>query len=231
IPVQPGQHYSMGGIDCNYDGETQMLGLYAAGECSCVSVHGANRLGGNSLLETIVFGKRSGEKLVQYVKGGAAEPAEAPFNEAMAKSKAAVESLFKGNGKEDPPTIRLEMKDVMFNNVGIFREEKPMRDAVSKVKELRERCRHFRPIKGGQVFNLDLQRAYELPGMLELAEAISTGALTRQESRGSHSRLDFKMRDDQTWMKHTLAQYTPDGPELSYKEVAVTKWQPEERKY
>lgn len=231
IPIQPGAHYSMGGVDCNYDGETQMPGLYAAGECSCVSVHGANRLGGNSLLETIVFGKRSGEKLVQYVKGGAVEPAEAPFKEAQQKGIASIESMFKGNGKEDPPTIRLEMKEVMFDKVGVFREEKPMKEAVAKVRELRERAKHLRPIKGGQVFNLDLQRAYELPGMLELAEAIATGAVTRQESRGSHSRIDFKTRDDQNWMKHTMAQYTPEGPKLSYKKVAVTKWQPEERKY
>lgn len=231
IPIQPGQHYSMGGIDCNYDGETQMPGLYAAGECSCVSVHGANRLGGNSLLETIVFGKRSGEKLVQYVKGGAVEPAEAPFKEALEKGKASIEDMFKGNGKEDPPTIRLEMKEVMFDKVGVFREEKPMKEAVAKVRELRERAKHLRPIKGGQVFNLDLQRAYELSGMLELAEAIATGAVTRQESRGSHARIDFKTRDDQNWMKHTMAQYTPEGPKLSYKKVAVTRWQPEERKY
>lgn len=232
IPIQPGQHYSMGGIDCNYDGETMLPGLYVAGECACVSVHGANRLGGNSLLDTIVFGKRAGEKLVQYVKGQQlGQQPETPFNEGLAKAKASVEALFRGNGKEDPPAIRVEMKDVMFSKVGIFREEKPMREALAKVKELQERCRRLRPIKGGQVFNLDLLRAYELPGMLDLAEAITAGALARQESRGSHSRLDFKTRDDQKWMKHTMANHSPDGPRLSYKSVSVTKWQPEERKY
>jgi len=231
IPIQPGQHYSMGGIDCNYDGETPMPGLYAAGECSCVSVHGANRLGGNSLLETIVFGKRSGDKLVQYVKASLTAKSEAVFDHAVTKAKESIEVLFKGNGKEDPPLIRAEMKEIMFHKVGIFREEKAMKEALAKVTELRERCKSFRPIRGGQVFNLDLLRAFELPGMLDLARAIAAGALARQESRGSHARLDFNTRDDQKWMKHTLAQYTPAGPRLSYKNVAVTKWQPEERKY
>ncbi|MBI2858023.1 MAG: FAD-binding protein [Chloroflexi bacterium] len=230
IPIQPGQHYSMGGIDCNYDGETPMPGLYAAGECSCVSVHGANRLGGNSLLETIVFGKRCGDKLGGYVKG--VPPGEDKvFEEHLARSKSSVEGFFKGNGKEDPPSIRQEMKDLMFTNVGIFREEKPMAEALAKVRELRERCNSLRPIKGGQTFNLDMMRAYELPGMLDLAQAIVAGALARRESRGSHARLDFKSRDDQKWMKHTLAEFTPFGPRLGYKAVAVTRWQPEERKY
>jgi len=232
IPIQPGQHYSMGGIDCNYDGETSLPGFFVAGECSCVSVHGANRLGGNSLLETIVFGKRSGEKLVQYVKGKQFRPQnEVPFNEALSKARAGVDALFQGSGKEAPAAIRTEMKEVMFAKVGVFREAKPMGEAVATVKELQERCRRLRPIKGGKVFNLDLVRSYELPGMLDLAEAIATGALARQESRGSHARLDFKVRDDEKWMKHTIASYAPEGARLSYKDVAVTKWQPEERKY
>ncbi|MBI2958417.1 MAG: FAD-binding protein [Chloroflexi bacterium] len=231
IPIQPGQHYSMGGIDCNADGETQMPGLFAAGECSCVSVHGANRLGGNSLLETIVFGKRAGAKLVQYVKGGQFRDTGGLFNEAVRESEARVEALFRGTGAEEPPAIRAEMKEVMFSKVGIFREGKAMREALGKVKELQERCRRLRPIRGGRVFNLDLVRAHELPGMLDLAEAITAGAIAREESRGSHSRLDFKVRDDLGWMKHTMAYYSPSGPELSYKNVSITKWQPEERKY
>ena len=183
-------------------------------------------------METIVFGKRSGEKLVQYVKGKQFRPQnEMPFNEALSKARAGVDALFQGSGKEEPAAIRTEMKEVMFAKVGVFREAKPMGEAVATVKELQERCRRLRPIKSGKVFNLDLVRSYELPGMLDLAEAIATGALARQESRGSHARLDFKVRDDEKWMKHTIASYAPEGALLSYKDVAVTKWQPEERKY
>ncbi|MEW6033591.1 MAG: FAD-binding protein [Chloroflexota bacterium] len=232
IPIQPGQHYSMGGIDCNVDGETPLPGLLAAGECACVSVHGANRLGGNSLLETIVFGKRAGEKAAQYVKGREWKDAgDAVFDGVLKQVESRVGALSQGSGREEPSAIRQELKETMFSNVGIFRDRLPMEMALNKVKELQGRYRRLRPVGKGRVFNLDLLRAYELRGMLDLAEAITAGALARKESRGSHSRLDFKQRDDQSWMKHTLAHCTADGPRLSYKDVTITKWQPEERKY
>ncbi|MBI2854674.1 MAG: FAD-binding protein [Chloroflexi bacterium] len=232
IPIQPGQHYSMGGIDTDFDGQTPVPGLFAAGECACVSVHGANRLGGNSLLETIVFGKRSGEKTVQYVKGREWKPVpEGVFQYALDIVRARVAALFQGTGQQEPAAIRAEMKETMFFKVGIFRERKLMDEALKRIAELQERYRHLRAIKGGKIFNLDLCRAYELRYMLDLAEAIAAGAIARQESRGSHSRLDFNKRDDHNWGKHTLAYPTPEGPRLSYRPVTFTKWQPEERKY
>ena len=232
IPIQPGQHYSMGGIDCDGDTATVLPGFYAAGECCCISVHGANRLGGNSLLDTIVFGKIGGDKMAQYIKGKQSWPnSDKGLQAALDKANAKVADMFKDHGKEEPAVIRAEMKETMFDKVGIFREGKAIAEAVEKVKTLKERAKHLRGIKGGKVFNVDFVRAFELPGMIDLAEAISAGALARQESRGAHSRLDFKVRDDAKWMKHTMAQYTPDGPRLSYKSVTVTKWQPEERKY
>jgi succinate dehydrogenase / fumarate reductase flavoprotein subunit len=232
IPIQPGQHYSMGGIDCNQDGETPLPGLFAAGECACVSVHGANRLGGNSLLETIVFGKRAGERACQYVKGKEGTSGGDTWSEeALKRARLRVERLFKGSGNEEPADIRSEMKETMFSHVGIFRDADSLRRGIAKVKELKERYRHLRPIKGGRRFNLDLVRGHELEGMLDLAEAIAEGAMARQESRGSHCRKDFPTRDDQGWTKHTVAHYSPEGPRLSYKEVTVTKWKPEERKY
>ncbi len=232
IPIQPGQHYSMGGIDCNCDGETILSGFFAAGECSCVSVHGANRLGGNSLLETIVFGKLTGEKAVQYVKGKEQNRQNSDaFANALRTARTRIEELLKGNGSQEPADIRAEMKEITFSKVGIFRDEDSIHEGISKIEELQERCRNLRPIWNGKIFNLDLVRGYELKGMVDIVEVIARGALIRQESRGSHSRRDFGQRDDRNWMKHTLARYTPEGPRLSHTDVTVTKWQPEERQY
>ena len=232
LPVQPGAHYSMGGIDCDADGATEAKGFFAAGECACMSVHGANRLGGNSLLDTIVFGKRAGDAALQYLDtvpdrklGGKA------VEDAYSRVEFRIKRLMEGSGDEDLSAVREEMKSVMFEDVGIFRQESQMTSAVAKVKELQERYRRGGVRYKGKKFNLDLLWNLELEGMLDVAEVIAKGALARQESRGSHSRTDFPERDDANWLKHTIAHHTPGGPEFTHKEVSITRWQPEARKY
>ena len=230
IPVLPAQHYTMGGIGTDSWGQTPLNGLFAAGECACVSVHGANRLGGNSLLETVVFGQRAGVRVSEWVKGnGAANPAR--VESALGASNQRLEELIAGKGEEDPCLIRQEMGEVMMEKVGIFRHRDEMEEAIAKLRELQQRLAHTRPLYGGKRFNLDLLRTYELGGLLLVAEVIARGALVREESRGSHYRRDFETRDDQDWMKHTLAHFTPEVPRFSFSPVSITKWQPEARKY
>jgi succinate dehydrogenase / fumarate reductase flavoprotein subunit len=231
VPIQPAQHYFMGGIDTDRDGATTVKGLFAAGECACVSVHGANRLGGNSLLECVVMGQRAGAAAGGYVKGKTTGVNDAVLIDSLKTTEAEVASLIKSEGKERLVTLRDTMADAMTEKVGIFRNAGPMTEALVTVRELRVRYRQVGVDAKHRKFNLDLLRTYELGGMLDVAEAIVAGALARQESRGSHSRRDFTRRDDANWMKHTLAEYTPDGARLTYKPVVVTKWQPEERKY
>ena len=232
IPVQPGAHYSMGGIDCDADGATEVKGFFAAGECACMSVHGANRLGGNSLLDTIVFGKRAGDAALQYLETAPARRLGGKaVEDAFSRAEFRIKRLIEGSGDEDLSAVREEMKSVMFEDVGIFRQESQMTSAIGKVKELQERYLRGGVKYKGKKFNLDLLWNLELEGMLDVAEVIAKGALARQESRGSHSRTDFTERDDANWLKHTIAHHTPDGPQFGHKEVAITKWQPEARKY
>ncbi|MDP7240727.1 MAG: hypothetical protein QGH72_05935 [Dehalococcoidia bacterium] len=195
-----------------------------------VSVHGANRLGGNSLLETVVFGQRAGVRVSEWVVGnGAADPAR--VEAALGASTQCLEELIAGKGEEDPRLIRQEMGEVMMEKVGIFRRRDETEEAAARLVELQQRLARTRPLYGGKRFNLDLLRTYDLRGLLLVAEVIARGAVVREESRGSHYRRDFETRDDQGWMKHTLARYTPEGPQLSFSPVTVTKWQPEARKY
>ncbi len=230
IPVVPAQHYTMGGIGTDSRGETPLPGLFAAGECACVSVHGANRLGGNSLLETVVFGQRAGVQVSEWVQGnGAAQPAQ--VEAALVAANQRLEELIAGRGEEDPRLIRQEMGEVMMEKVGIFRTLQELEEAVDALAALKERLGHTRPLYGGQRFNLDLLRTYELEGQLLVAEVIARGALLREECRGSHYRRDFEQRDDHGWLKHTLAHFTPEGPRFSFSPVTITKWQPEARKY
>lgn len=231
VPIQPGQHYFMGGIDTDKDGATIMKGLYAAGECACVSVHGANRLGGNSLLECVVMGQRSGAAAAGYVKGKTTPVKETALADARSKTSAQVEALLQSDGKERLVTLRDTMANTMMDKVGIFREEAAMREGLATIQDLRARYRRVGVDAKGSRYNLDLLRTIELGGMLELAEAVAAGALARQESRGSHFRRDFNTRDDANWLRHSLAWYTPEGARLEYKPVTITKWQPEERKY
>jgi succinate dehydrogenase / fumarate reductase flavoprotein subunit len=231
VPVQPGQHFIMGGIDTDKDGATRLPGLFAAGECACVSVHGANRLGGNSLLECVVMGQRAGATAAQYVKGKSAPINQAALNDAEKKVTSEVNALLKSDGKERLVILRDAMAQTMTDKIGVFRDKKPMEEAVATIQELRACYRNIGVDAKNRKFNLDLLRTIELGGMLEAAETIAVGALAREESRGAHSRLDFNKRDDVNWMKHTLAYRTADGPRLEYESVIQTKWQPEERKY
>ncbi len=232
VPIQPGQHYTMGGIDTDVDGATKFKGLYAAGECGCVSVHGANRLGGNSLLDTVVFGKRSGAVAAKYVSSkGDEKQGEASVMKCLKETRERIDALLAKKGSENHADIRDEMRATMFANVGIFREKAGMEKGLAKIRELKERYKGISVQNKGRQYNVDLVRALELEGMLDVAEAIVVGAIKREESRGAHSRLDFKERDDENFLKHTIAVYTPDGPEITYSTVKITKHKPVERRY
>jgi succinate dehydrogenase / fumarate reductase flavoprotein subunit len=235
IPIVPSQHYSMGGIDTDMDGRTILPGLYAAGECACVSVHGANRLGGNSLLETVVFGRRAGAAAIEYIGGlPAKRQGGAAGDDAVAAAKAQMGELAAraaSGDAEDPYKIRLGMTTTMKDFFGVFREESVMREGLDKMMDLKRRVANIGLRHAGGVFNLDMIRTVELEGMVDVALGIAAGALARTESRGSHSRTDFPTRDDDGWLKHTLAFNTPDGPRLEYKDVALGMFEPQERKY
>jgi succinate dehydrogenase / fumarate reductase flavoprotein subunit len=233
IPITPCQHYTMGGIDTDVDGRTVMPGFYAAGECACVSVHGANRLGGNSLLETIVFGRRSGAAVVADIAGRAGGgDASSAGARAVAGVEARVAALAaRGADGQDPYAIRADMTLTMKDHFGVFREEKQMREGLERLLALKERCATIGLRNAGGVFNLDLIRTLELEGMVDLALAVASGAVARTESRGSHARTDHPGRDDEAWLKHTMAHYSPAGPRLDYKPVTLGTFEPQERKY
>jgi succinate dehydrogenase / fumarate reductase flavoprotein subunit len=235
MPVQPTAHYTMGGIPTDKFGQvvvddrnTIFPGLYAAGECACVSVHGANRLGTNSLLDLIVFGKHSGLKAAEYARQ--ADLQQLPLD-AEAAVRSQVEALRFGSGKENAFDIAGEMKHVMFEDVGIYRTSKGMQGAIDKISELRERFRHIRISDAGRIFNTELLSAWELGSMLDVADVIARCALNRTESRGGHSREDFSKRDDQNWLRHTLAVQKNGHIQIFYKPVTITRYQPKERTY
>jgi succinate dehydrogenase / fumarate reductase, flavoprotein subunit len=235
IPIQPCQHYSMGGIDTDVDGKTVLPNFWAAGECACVSVHGANRLGGNSLLETIVFGRRAGRAAVAHLQAGGVA-GEAAARAAAGKAAAAVEAAvaeFAGrSGTEDVYVIRAEMTDVMRYHFGIYRDAAHMTEGVDKLAALRRRLKDAKLRFTGGVWNIDMIRTMEFEGMLDVAFATANGALARQESRGSHARTDFPERDDAQWLHHTLSWYQGDDmPRLESKPVEMGLFEPEERKY
>jgi len=231
IPIQPGQHYTMGGIDCNTECETVIKGFYAAGEAACVSVHGANRLGGNSLLDTIVFGAIAGANAARYVQGSSGKKGEGALNDALKRAEQRIDALCKSEGKEMPVDIKASLNKVMDNKVGIFREASKLQEAFNEVKNLQERYKQIKLNYTGKRTNLSLVWTLELKGDLDVAAAVIAGALARQESRGSHFRTDFPKRDDATWLKHTLAYFTPEGVRLDYKPVNIGPFEPKERKY
>ncbi len=231
IPIQPAQHYSMGGIPTNTDGETGLPGLFAAGECACVSVHGANRLGGNSLLDTLVFGGRAGRKAAEQAGKENKIPDETLFQEHLRAFQSALEEIFGRKAEEPSFLIRDEMKALMTSRVGIFREESGLLEARVKIQELKRRFLKTGLKQKRLAFNNEFVQHWELQGMLRLAETIVEGALARKESRGSHFRLDYPKRDDEHWLRHTLAFRTPEGVRLDYKKVSITSYPPKERTY
>jgi len=233
IPVKPGHHYTMGGIDTNAKTETVVPGFYAAGECAAVSVHGANRLGGNSLLETLVFGRIAGWEAADYVLGKAdSKQGEQAVKDALAQEEAKFADLTQGEGSESMATIREELGAAMVEHVGIFREEDKIKKGLAKVKELQERFKGVKAGYAGKRHNQALTWVLELEGNLAAAEATVAGALLRKESRGAQFRTDYPTRDDQNFLKHTLAGWTQDkGMSLSYQPVTLGTWEPKERKY
>jgi succinate dehydrogenase / fumarate reductase flavoprotein subunit len=231
IPIQPAQHYSMGGIPTNVDGETQLHGLFAAGECACVSVHGANRLGGNSLLETLVFGERAGKNAAEQVGKEREIPHEIVFQNHLRAFQFGLKEIFGRKKEESSFLIRDEMKALMTSQVGIFREESPLLAAREKIKELKKRFLKIGLKQKDLAFNNEFIQYWELEGMLQVAETIVEGASARKESRGSHFRVDYPKRDDEHWLRHTLAFKTAEGVNLDYKEVTITSYPPKERTY
>ncbi|WP_151480901.1 succinate dehydrogenase flavoprotein subunit [Streptomyces albicerus] len=240
IPIQPTAHYAMGGIPTNVEGEvlrdntTVVPGLYAAGEVACVSVHGANRLGTNSLLDINVFGKRAGIAAAEY-SARTASHVELPEDPASLVVEQ-IERLRSGTGNERVADIRRELQETMDANVMVFRTEQTIKTAVEKIAELRERYKNVSIQDKGKRFNTDLLEAVELGNLLDLAEVMAVSALARKESRGGHYREDYPNRDDVNFMRHTMAyrEVGDDGAEsirLDYKPVVQTRYQPMERKY
>ncbi len=230
VPVRPGMHYMMGGIKTDYDGATYLPGLYSAGEAACVTIHGANRLGGNSLMETIVFGRRSGKASSEYVKGKGKIKA---FTESIAeKDKELIQSILKRPDKGiTAPKLQHEMGHLMVEKVGVFRTKENLEEAKKQIKILKGQWKDVSVMDKGKSYNSDLTSVLELRGMLDLAEAIVEGANDRTESRGAHTRLDFPKRDDENWLKHILYYYTPDGPRSEDLPVTMRSWKPQERTY
>ena len=236
MPVQPTAHYTMGGIPTNKYGEAVidadnnvMPGLYAAGEVACVSVHGANRLGTNSLLDLIVFGKHAGLRAAEFSQGADFQPLPADPTEF---TRAQFDAIRNTQGNEKILEISSKMKTVMMDSVGMFRTGEGMQSALETVRELRERYKHIPLHDQGKVFNTELINLWELGNLLEIAEVVTVCALARTESRGAHARDDYPKRDDANWLKHTLSWVKPNGEiELGYKPVVITKFQPKERVY
>jgi succinate dehydrogenase / fumarate reductase flavoprotein subunit len=220
----------MGGIPTNADGETQLPGLFAAGECACVSVHGANRLGGNSLLETLVFGERAGRRAAEQVYKGEI-PDKTVFQNHLREFQSVLGEIFERKIEEPSFRIRDEMKAVMTSQVGIFRNEPALLSAKGKIKELKKRFLRIGVKQRDLAFNHEFIQYSDLEGMLHVSEAIVEGALVRKESRGSHFRVDFPKRDDEHWLRHTLAFKTAEGVKLDYKDVTITSYPPKERTY
>lgn len=228
-PIRPGMHYIMGGIKANFNGETYIPGLYAIGETSCISIHGGNRLGANSLLELVVFGRRSGGHAAEYAKSQKhANVGESRMQEDWNKVKALLE---RPQGADMVGKLRLELGEEMNQHVAVYREDAGLRLAVAKVQELKERFKTVGLQNKGKVFNTNLLSALELENMLDCAEVITQSALFRTESRGAQFRTDYPERDDANWLKHTLAYRTDSGPRLEKLDVTITKWQPQKRSY
>jgi len=232
VPVRPVVHYMMGGIHTDINAATTLSGLYAAGECACVSINGANRLGSNSLTELLVFGRRAAQSAMQYVQGARA-PGEAGLAAGAEAAQGRLRELMqRTGGKETVAGLRKEMMQTMEEHAGIYRSGAGLTAACAKLGELRGRYRKIELHDKTNVYNTDLLQALELGSMLECAEAVAQSALARTESRGAHQRLDFPERDDAKFLRHSLATYDAGGPpRIGYRDVVITKSQPGVRDY
>ena len=230
IPIRPGMHYMMGGIKTDVDGLTNVPGVYAAGECACVSVHGGNRLGANSLLDTIVFGQRSGDHAAAATRN--AEFVEFDAEAAENGERERIQMILdRPQNGDRVGAVRLGMGQTMNSNLAVYRHQAGMEEALHELKNLKERYAHVPVDNKGAMFNTDLIFALELGFMLDCAETITVSALERRDSRGAQARTDFPDRDDESWMKHIVTSQGAEGPEISYLPVSITQWTPEERKY
>ena len=231
VPVRPGVHYIMGGIKTDVDGATVVPGLYAAGECANVSVHGANRLGANSLLDTVVFGRRSAVHAADYIKS---VDAGSGSDEHLNATKARIQSLMDREPNENWAAVRNFMANEMSKGIGVFRDQASMEGAKAALRNVNERMPKIAIQNKGKVFNTDLIFTLEMEFMADVGNAIVHSALTRKESRGAHFRTDITERDDENWLKHTLAYHDPDnedGVRVETSPVTITKWEPVKRVY
>jgi len=229
IPIKPAAHYSMGGIHTNIRTETPVSGFYAAGECSCLNVHGANRLGTNSTTDCLVFGAVAGEEAAKHAMSNSFR--EIPREKILAEEKRVFDEILGSEGDERVPVIRDEMRRIMSEKVWVFRRGDELESALKELRKLKERFKNTRVEDKGRTFNTALVAALQLDFTLDLAEVTIAGALPRTESRGAHSRHDHPRRGDENWLKHTLAYYTKDGPRLEYIPVTITRWPPAARAY
>ncbi|OGR84649.1 MAG: succinate dehydrogenase flavoprotein subunit [Elusimicrobia bacterium RIFCSPLOWO2_01_FULL_54_10] len=235
IPIQPTAHYAMGGIPSNFNSEvlgdekgTIVKGFYAAGECACVSVHGANRLGTNSLVDILVFGRRAGLSMAKYCRANDFAPLpKDPENEVLAQ----IEWLRSNAGGEKTAVVREALQCTMMDNCGVFRTSETLQKAQGDIAELKKRFLKIQVSDKSQVFNTDMLEAMELNNLLDLAQVTVDAAFARTESRGAHYREDFPKRDDAQWMKHSFATLSAGKTDLKYKPVVITRFQPQERKY
>lgn len=230
IPIRPVQHYTMGGIHVDINGASPVKGIWAAGEASCTSLHGANRLGSNSTAECLAWGKITGSEAAKWAMSGNGSP-EISDADIREEGQRIFEGILKKTGKENIYRLRTEMRECMDRNMGVFRKAEDMQTALDKIRELRDRFQNAGVEDKSKIYNTQLLNYLELDFTLELAEICVLGAIKRKESRGGHSRRDFTKRDDDNFLKHTLATYTEKGPELSYSPVTITTWKPVERKY
>ena len=232
IPIQPAQHYSMGGIDVDKTCASQVEGFYAAGECACVSVHGANRLGGNSLLDAVVFGTITGETVSHFVKGSKErkDDEKTILHEAK-KLQKKVEDLVKKISGENIYLLFNQLKKVMSEKVGIFRDKKTLVEALDEIMILREKYKKAFIFGTCLRYCQELVTLVEFDSMLDISEVIILGALNREETRGSHYRTDFPERNDKEWLKHTLMSWDGGNPGIAYRDVQIGKYKPKERKY
>jgi succinate dehydrogenase / fumarate reductase flavoprotein subunit len=230
ITIRPGQHYIMGGVKTDIDGRTPLEGLYAAGEVACVSVHGGNRLGANSLLDTLVFGRRAGEHAA--ARAAAIGMPKPETDGQLRRDAEAIDAIIaRPREGRRVAEIKHELGELMNRHVAVFRDEQGLQTAREAIARLKEQSEHAWIDDRGTVFNQDVLGAIELGFMVDCAEATVLGAIERKESRGAQFRTDFPERDDEQWLKHIDISLDGDGPKVSYSPVTITKWQPEERKY
>jgi succinate dehydrogenase / fumarate reductase flavoprotein subunit len=231
IPIQPGQHYSMGGIDTDDTGRTSVENFYAVGECACVSVHGANRLGGNSLLDTIVFGRLAGEAITARFSDFDSRPSPTLVEQHMRGQVEEVERLLDRRGGSRHHEIRDQLRLFCTEKVGIFRNERDLAEAVDEISRLKRLYEQMSLEGGLRPYNFEIVNALELEGLLYMSEITARGALARRESRGSHYRTDYPSRDDTEWLRHTVARMEAGNVVLSYTDVDVSRYEPQQRTY